>query len=372
MKKRMLPINNPVIELTRRLSLCKGISASRILLLVVYYVKLITAIPFAFFQSLLYSKRISKTAITQPPIFILGHYRSGTTYLQKSMSADPSFGFINGYDTICPNSSLLFGKWLQKFLQFIINTFRIKNSFFNNSIPDLDDAAEEERFLVNKGSAFTDYWRFVFPLCWSEWQSCSHLSKDIDYCNNWKKEYMKALKLISFKNKGRQLVLKSPPNTERIRYILEMFPGAKFIYISRNPYHVFYSTCNMWKKAIKRFYLQKISNEQMEELVFKEFIQLAEQYQRDKKLIPPGSLIEVLFEDLEQDPMNVLENIYAELELPDFEIAKEQLLQKLYKEKKYQKFDYVYQEEVFKKIDRRWGKYIHQWKCKESELVLNN
>ncbi len=245
MKKRLLPINFPVVELTRRLILSNGISASRIFLLMIYYFKLVATVPAGLLQFLFYGRQISRTVITKAPIFIIGHYRSGTTYLHKLMTADPSFGFLNTYDIICPNSSLLFGKWLQRCLQFIINRLRIKTPFFNNSIPDLDDAAEEERFLINKGSAFTDYWRFVFPLCWDEFQPCSQLSADPNYSRRRKKEYMRLLKLISFKNKGKRLILKSPPNTTRIKYLLEMFPGAKFIYIHRNPYHVFYSTCNM-------------------------------------------------------------------------------------------------------------------------------
>lgn len=64
---------------------------------------------------------------------------------------------------------------------------------------------------------------------------------------------MLTVKFIAFRNKGKQLVLKNPPNTERIPYLLEMFPKAKFIFIYRNPYVLFYSIRNMWKKAIRAF-----------------------------------------------------------------------------------------------------------------------
>ena len=70
------------------------------------------------------------------------------------------------------------------------------------------------------------------------------------YWDGWKKEYLQTIKYITFKSKGKQLVLKSPPNTERICLLLQMFPQAKFIYIYRNPYHMYYSIKNMWKRAI--------------------------------------------------------------------------------------------------------------------------
>jgi hypothetical protein len=371
MKNMFLPVNIPAIEFARRLSSCKKISAVRIFLLLVYFTKLLAVIPAAFLQFLFYNKRINKTVIAQPPIFILGHYRSGTTYLQKLMCADPQFGFINNYDIICPNSSLLFGKWLQNCLQVIINRFHIKTSFYNNTISNLNDPAEEERFLINKGSAYTDYWRFIFPLCWNKWQSCSQLLKDPDYSMHWKKEYMYLLKMIAFKNTGKQLVLKSPPNTERIKYLLEIFPGAKFIYISRNPYHVFYSTCNMWKKAIKKFWLQNISEKQIEEIVFTEYANLLEQYEKDKKLIPAPNLIEVQYEDLEQYPLNVLEEIYMQLKLPDFISAKQNFINKIQQEDKYKTFEYIYSRNTFNEIEARWNKYIEQWNKKNSEVFIN-
>ncbi|HRI20553.1 MAG TPA: sulfotransferase, partial [Panacibacter sp.] len=254
----------PAIEFTRRLITSGSISAKGILLLFVYYIKLILVMPVTFLQYIFYAQRIKRTVITKQPIFILGHYRSGTTYLHKLMAGDTRFGFISYYDIICPNTSLLFGNWLKSLLQLIINKLRIKTLFFNNTVPSMDDPAEEERFLVNKGSAYTDYWRFVFPLCWNKFPSCAKECLDEAYYQQWSKEYENVLKLATYKSKGKQLVLKSPPNTERIKYLLKMFPDAKFIYISRNPYHVFYSMQNLWNKAIKKFNLQQITDEEIE------------------------------------------------------------------------------------------------------------
>ena len=369
--KKYLPVDAPVIEFIRRLSFCKKISIARVFLAVIYFIKLIIVTPVGFIQSVFYSRRINKTIISKHPVFILGHYRSGTTYLHKLMSAGAQFGFISTYDIVCPNSSLVCGKWLQKILQTIINFFKIKSSLFNNTIPNLSEPAEEERFLINRGSAFTDYWRFVFPLNWYDLKTCSQLSQQIRYYKKWKKEYIRVLKLASFKNKGKQLVLKSPPNTERIKYLLEMFPDAKFVYISRNPCHVFYSTCNMWKKAIKKFCLQKISDEQIEEIVFTEYTRLLDEYEKYKQLIPQENLVEILYEELEADALNVLHHIYSELSLPGFEQAEKNFVKKLQEEKRYQKFEYKYSKEVFDKIETRWSKHIDLWNKKNSEIFIN-
>ena len=48
--------------------------------------------PAAAAESLIYRKRIRETKIEKDPIFILGHWRSGTTYLQNVLSRDEQFG----------------------------------------------------------------------------------------------------------------------------------------------------------------------------------------------------------------------------------------------------------------------------------------
>jgi hypothetical protein len=327
--------------------------------------------PCSCLQHLLYDRKINKTNIAKDPVFIIGHYRSGTTYLHKLMAADEQFGFISYYDIICPNTSLLSGKWLQQAVQSIINYLKIKTAFFNNVIPSLQEPAEEERFLINKSFDYTDYWRFVFPLCWNEWKSCSQLLSSQTHYQQWKKEYLYVLKLATYKHKGNQLILKSPPNTERIRYLLQLFPNAKFIYISRDPYHLFYSTRNLWYKAIRKFCLQSIADDQIENVVFGHYVHLMEQYEKDKALIPAGNLVEVRYEDLEKNAIVILQNIYEGLHLNGFELLQKRFIAQLQKEKQYRTFEYEYSKETFKKIEVHWAKYIYQWNNKTADAVNN-
>ncbi len=362
-------MDSKIITFTLKVFAAGRLSAKGWVLLFVYYLKLILVLPGTLLQHLLYDSKINKTSINKDPVFIIGHYRSGTTYLHKLLAADERFGFISYYDIICPNTSLLFGKWLQRILQFIINRLKMKTAFFNNVIPSLDDPAEEERFLINKASVYTDYWRFVFPLNWNEWQSCAQLSTDPAYYMQWCKEYCYVLKLATYKCKGKQLLLKSPPGTERIPYLLQLFPNAKFIYISRNPYHLFYSMCNLWDKAIRKFCLQSITDEQIKGIVFNHYVHLLDQYERDKQLIPADNLIEVDYEHLKADTLLVLKTIYQCLQLEDFELVKERFLTQLQKEKHYRAFTYKYEAETYKEIESHWEKYIYQWNCKRAVMA---
>jgi hypothetical protein len=364
-------INIPFIEFTRRTYLGGCISFKGMFLLLGYYLQIIFSLPFELFQFLIFGQRIRKTIITKDPVFILGHYRSGTTYLQKLMVCDKQFGCLTNYDALFSNSNLLFGQKMQPVFQHLINLFRIKNPFFHNSIVLLSEPDEEDDYLMNKASAYSAYWGLIFPKRWREWLNCRPQFMNQKYLNGWKREYLKTLKYATFRNNGKQLVFKSPPNTERIKVLLELFPQAKFIYICRNPFHLYYSTRNMWKRAILNYWsVQEISEEELDEIIFEHFIYLTDKYEQDKKLIPDGNLVEISYEELKADSFNTIRKIYSKIGIPEFEFIADDLLVKLEIEKGYKNFQHQFCDDTFQKIEERWGKYIRQWNYKATDVVL--
>ena len=114
-------------------------------------------------------------------------------------------------------------------------------------------------------------------------------------------------------------MLKSPPHTCRIRVLLEMFPKAKFVHIVRDPYVIFPSTVNLWKRLYRDEGLQVPTYEGLEEHVFTTFTRMYDAFDRDRDLIGPGQFCEVRYEELVADPMEQMRRVYEELELGDFE-----------------------------------------------------
>jgi hypothetical protein len=58
-------------------------------------------------QRVRYGRLIDETWIDQPPVFIIGHWRSGTTYLHELMHLDSRFVSPTTYQCFAPHHFLL-------------------------------------------------------------------------------------------------------------------------------------------------------------------------------------------------------------------------------------------------------------------------
>jgi hypothetical protein len=133
----------------------------------------------------------------------------------------------------------------------------------------------------------------------------------------WRQAFLFFLKKLSCCHEKR-LVLKSPQHTARIRLLLEMFPDAHFIHISRHPYQVFRSTQKLYRTAVARIRVQTASDVHLDDAIIRRYRQMYEAYLAERDLIPPGHLHELHFEELEQDMLGQVREIYAQLSLDGF------------------------------------------------------
>jgi len=62
----------------------------------------------------------------------------------------------------------------------------------------------------------------------------------------WQSHYLHFLRKVQYAQPGQRLLLKNPANTARIAMLREIFPGARFVHIHRDPYEVFTSTVHLY------------------------------------------------------------------------------------------------------------------------------
>ena len=270
-------------------------------------------------QRILFSNRIRKVSFTNhPPVFILGLWRSGTTFLHYMMAKDPQFGYLKNHQAFTFNFSLLSFDSFNK----ILNVFVPKSRPQDNVRLTLDDPAEEEQPFSTMTTCSSIH-SFFFPKN-QEYFRKYHLFEGIseEEISKWKEKYLFLLKNISVYSKKEQLLLKNPHNTGRVKELLELFPNAKFIFIHRDPYTVFRSSKKLYMQMIGSQFLQFLSQKEIEKLIINNNASILKKYLSERELIPRGNLVEIGFDQLESAPLETVKAAYDQLGIDGFEEAK--------------------------------------------------
>ena len=305
-----------------------------------------------------YHKWLADKPLKQDPVFILGHWRSGTTFVHNCLSCDSQFGYTTTYQTVFPNLML----WGQPFFKKQTSILMPDKRPTDNLELQVDLPQEEEFALSNMMPySFYNFW--FYPQYTDEYRDKYLLMNNIteEEKNTFKEAFLRLVKVSLWNTKGERYLSKNPPHTGRIPVLLEMFPNAKFIYLVRNPYTVFESTRSFFTNTIQPLKLENRSNGEIQRDIVRTYADLYYKYEKDKKLIPEGNLIEVKFEDFESDALGMTRRIYEQLSLGGFEKALPAIQAYVDKKKGYKKNKYKYEEETVRIVEQNWEFALKEW-----------
>jgi len=102
--------------------------------------------------------QIDAVELDDEPVFIIGHWRSGTTHLHNLMSLDPQFGCLRMFEALAPDCSVSTRGWLPRLLAKTVPT---KRPMDNMEWPM--DAPQEEEIPLAKMTPYSWYLQFLFP-----------------------------------------------------------------------------------------------------------------------------------------------------------------------------------------------------------------
>jgi hypothetical protein len=312
-----------------------------------------------------YSDLVNTTTIDLPPIFILGHWRTGTSHLHNLMSLDKNIGYATNFQVATPESFLGNSKVIKQMLAKMIPPTRPMDN-----VPLLLDGPTEEEFILATVSPYSVCHGFSFPKNARYYFEKYALFRGVDetVLAEWKKTYLTALRKTTLSVEGKQLLLKNPANTSRISILLDLFPDAKFVHIYRNPYDVFLSTINLYRRYLPCVQLQEISPEEVEANVLFFFREMMQKMFAEQSLIPPENFVEVKFEDLETDAILQLRRIYQHLNLPGFSTTEPAFRDYLTSQQEYQKNKYSLTDETIEKVNQHWGFAIDKFGYQQLEV----
>ena len=171
----------------------------------------------------------------------------------------------------------------------------------------------------------------------------------------WRDDYIKFLKKVTYQNPNKRVVLKSLVNTAKIKHLLELFPDAQFIHIYRNPYDVYNSTWKLYTSILPWFSFQHISKDELDEAILTIYHEMYTRYLAEKTLIPSGNLYELSYETFINDPLSNLKQLYDFLHLDGFNDAKPHFVKYINHHRNYKKNKFVLNEADKKKVVDKWG-----------------
>jgi hypothetical protein len=214
----------------------------------------------------------------------------------------------------------------------------------------------EEEYAIANLSPYSFYHAWYFPKkiehYFKKYVLFEGVSENI--ISDWKKSYIYFLKKISYKNKEKQIVLKSLVNTAKIKHILEMFPDAKFIHLYRNPYPLYYSTWKLYNSILPIFSFQNVDKEKLDKTIVDIYKKIYKKFFKEKNLIPKENLIEIKYEEFTNNPIKTLERIYKQFKIRNFNTTKHKFESYIKKHENYEKNHHKMNDKIKEKIYNEW------------------
>ena len=131
-----------------------------------------------------------------------------------------------------------------------------------------------------------------------------------------------------------------------------MFPGARFIFIYRNPYRVVESLYRFYLSILPWVQLQDTPGDFKREKIVKLYVHMMQQYQANKSLLTDHDLIEIKMEDFLKDKINNLASIYNVFNMKSFDTARVHMEEYLLENASYSRESYEVHPDTFTLVNQ--------------------
>ncbi len=291
------------------------------------------------------------------PVFILGHWRSGTTHLYNIMSKD-AFGYVPPVATGLPWDLMLLARMVRPLLEKALPEHR-----YIDNIPVTPDAPQEDEIALANMTPVSFYHGIYFPK-----QFDAYLDEGLFFdgltarqIGQWRERFEYLMRKLYVHQDKKRLLIKNPVYTARAAFLHEIFPDARFIHIHRNPYAVFLSMRNFWQKLLAEFALQDFAHVDIDQTILSVYTRMMGQLTEDLAAIPAHLQMELCYDDLDADPLGSIQQIYTTLGIDGYEAARPVFSAYLDSVRTYKKNAFRCDDDAAALVEAHWGPFLKRW-----------
>jgi omega-hydroxy-beta-dihydromenaquinone-9 sulfotransferase len=257
-------------------------------------------------EKIKYGNKIAATPLPSNPVIIIGHWRTGSTFLHQLLNLDSQFTTPTVFQVSVPEGFLVSAKYYKPIMDKVLAKKRpMDNVKLGFSEP------QEDEYALLKMTQSSPLEELVFPKTTKYFLNSYYdfLPKK-EHRNAWKKSFGGFMKRLAIQHPGKQIVLKNPFHSMRLTLLREMFPEAIFIHIYRHPYAVVPSSINMWNIVGRQNALKNKWKTPEAGDVARVMSGMQAYIARELKEIPDNRKYEIKFEELESNPQQSIEKLY--------------------------------------------------------------
>ena len=272
--------------------------------------------PMGWLQSLIWGRALRELELPDAPVIVIGHWRSGTTYLHQLLAADPAAATARNALTVAPQVALLLKPLIVTVLNRLMTATRPIDAVPWSALDPQEDEIGLARLTIDThmaGVAFPQDYLKHFHRC------------ALSSTRRFQRQLLHFIRLTwAHDGAGRRhLLIKNPAHTARVPLLLELFPRARFVLLKREPADAVRSLTLVKQKLAGLIGLQPAPDQQrqVEETAIAHRL-LLEAFEASRSQIPAGQLVEVEYADLVSSPLTTVERIYRELSIEGWDQAR--------------------------------------------------
>lgn len=252
-------------------------------------------------------------SLPDDPIFIVGHWRTGSTYLHQLLALDSRLvapTMLHCTYPACPREARRFGA------QILGRAMRGRRPMDNVRVGL--DAPQEDEWALLRLTGLSPLARMIFPRDGGYFLEGddTFLPQDEAERRRWREALELFVRRLCLDAPGCRPVLKNPFHSLRVPLLRRAFPRARFVHIRRDPLRVVPSTVHMWEVVGAQNTLRRQWRPPGLEAVARVYARLTRTLERDLAALPAEQVAEVRFEALVARPQQTLEQLYQDLGLP--------------------------------------------------------